>query len=43
VRIDGYNMEVTGAIPISDYVIVTPQSRLRCRNSTELIPFRVRV
>lgn len=28
VRIDGYNMEVTGAIPISDYVIVTPQSRL---------------
>jgi len=27
VRIDDYNIEVTGAIPISDYVIVTPQSR----------------
>jgi len=26
VWIDGYNVEVTGVIPISDYVIVTPQS-----------------
>jgi len=27
VWIDGYNVEVTGVIPISDYVIATPQSR----------------
>jgi uncharacterized protein (DUF302 family) len=27
--IDGYNVEVTGVIPISGYVIVKPQSRLR--------------
>ena len=29
VWIDSYNVEVIGVIPISDYVIATPQSRLR--------------
>lgn len=43
VWIDGHNVEVTGVIPISDYVIVIPQSGLHSRNNIEFLPFSPRV
>jgi len=43
VWIDGRNVEVIGVIPISDYVIATPQTGLWGHNNIEVLPFSVRV
>jgi hypothetical protein len=43
VRVDGHNVGVLGIIPISGYVIATPQMGLCSHNNIELLLFSVRV
>ena len=43
VWLDGQDVEITGAIPISDGVIATTQSSQHSHNTPRLLPFRVTV
>ena len=43
VWLDGYNVEITGVLPITDDVIVTTQTRWHGHNAKQAFPFSLPV